>query len=118
MVQRLALGYIDVRLRPSNGPAPPLPTSSPLHCEPLASPDDRLDQALLELRQAAEAELLELLANVSPGFFETIVLDLTPRRQFVACNNGQRLCRNRPDPATIRARCAPKSHPTVQAVSS
>jgi restriction system protein len=45
----------------------------------LASPDDRLGQALEELRQAAESELLELLANVSPAFFETIVLDLLHR---------------------------------------
>ena len=87
VAQRLALGYIDVRLRPSNGPAPaapPLPAPSPLHCEPLASPDDRLGQALLELRQAAESELLELLANVSPGFFETIVLDLLHRMGYGA----------------------------------
>ena len=42
----------------------------------VASPDDRLGDALREIRQAAESELLELLGNVSPSFFETIVLDL------------------------------------------
>ncbi|MBU6353652.1 MAG: restriction endonuclease, partial [Cyanobacteria bacterium REEB498] len=42
----------------------------------VASPDDRLGEALREIRQTAESELLELLGNVSPSFFETIVLDL------------------------------------------
>jgi restriction system protein len=40
------------------------------------SPDDRLEQALSELRQGVAAELLELLSQVSPDYFETIVLDL------------------------------------------
>lgn len=83
--QQLALGYIDVKLRPSNGSAraePPLPPLPPRLGEPLASPDDRLSQALLELRQSAEAELLEVLASVSPAFFETIVLDLLHRMGY------------------------------------
>lgn len=87
LAQQLAMGYLDVKLRPSNGPAPvqpPLSTAAPLHCEPVASPDDRLGQALLELRQSAESELLELLANVSPAFFETIVLDLLHRMGYGA----------------------------------
>ncbi|HSN24486.1 MAG TPA: restriction endonuclease [Methylomicrobium sp.] len=42
----------------------------------LASPDDRLSEALQELRKTAEDELLESLLAVSPTFFETIVLDL------------------------------------------
>jgi len=50
----------------------------------VASPDDRLGQALAELRQSAEAELLELLASVSPSFFETIVLDLLHRMGYGA----------------------------------
>lgn len=41
-----------------------------------ASPDDRLEQALRELRQTVAAELTEQLAQVSPKFFETIVLDV------------------------------------------
>ena len=41
-----------------------------------ASPDDRLEQALRELRGAVAAELLETLAAVSPSQFESIVLDL------------------------------------------
>jgi len=87
LAQQLAMGYIDVKLRQSNGPAlaqPPLRASSPLLSEPVASPDDRLGQALLELRQSAESELLELLANVSPAFFEMIVLDLLHRMGYGA----------------------------------
>jgi restriction system protein len=41
-----------------------------------ASPDDRLEGALSELRQAVRVELLETLSQVSPTAFETIVLDL------------------------------------------
>lgn len=75
----LAMGYIGIKLRPQpesgltpeQAPIDLLNTSSTV-----ASPDDRLGEALRELRQTAESELLELLGNVSPSFFETIVLDL------------------------------------------
>ena len=40
------------------------------------SPDDRLEQALVELREGVATDLLELLSQVSPAYFETIVLDL------------------------------------------
>jgi restriction system protein len=48
------------------------------------SPDDRLEQALSELRQGVVAELLELLSQVSPEYFETIVLDLLHRMGYGA----------------------------------
>ena len=54
----------------------------PMPSAATASPDDRLGQALLELRQAAESELLDLLAAVSPTYFETIVLDLLHRMGY------------------------------------
>ena len=41
-----------------------------------AGPDDRLEQAVAELRQGVVAELIETLAQVSPEYFETVVLDL------------------------------------------
>ncbi|MCK6535405.1 MAG: restriction endonuclease [Polyangiaceae bacterium] len=44
-----------------------------------ASPDDRLEAAVAELRAAARTELLELLSQVSPKYFETIVLDVLHR---------------------------------------
>lgn len=73
----LAMGYIGVRLRPQaeNGDQHEQDERSVIS-SPVASPDDRLGEALREIRQTAESELLELLANVSPSFFETIVLDL------------------------------------------
>lgn len=75
----LAMGYIGIRLRPQpeNGASPEqAPIALPNPSSSVASPDDRLGEALRELRQTAESELLELLGNVSPSFFETIVLDL------------------------------------------
>jgi restriction system protein len=50
----------------------------------LSSPDERLSLAIEELRQSAQAELLELLAVASPSFFETIVLDLLHRMGYGA----------------------------------
>lgn len=78
-VQRLAVEFMEVRLRPlqSSGDAnidelhPPSPTPPAM-----ASPDDRLDEALTELRLAIAEEVREALASVSPTFFESIVLDL------------------------------------------
>ena len=44
-----------------------------------SSPDDRLDQALKELRDAVADEVLENLLQVSPSRFEVIVLDVLHR---------------------------------------
>jgi restriction system protein len=82
---KLAMGYTGVRIRPpsENGSdikEKPTPFINP--GLPVASPDDRLGEALKELRQAAESELQELLGNVSPSFFETIVLDLVHRMGY------------------------------------
>lgn len=75
----LAMGYIGIKLRPQPESGLP-PEQAPIDLlntsSTVASPDDRLGEALRELRQTAESELLELLGNVSPSFFETIVLDL------------------------------------------
>ncbi len=49
-----------------------------------ASPDDRLEEALAELRDSVAAELLEQLKQVSPAFFERIVLDLLHRMGYGA----------------------------------
>lgn len=87
LAEKLAMGYIGVRLKPLSPANPSEPTvTQPFiaQASPLASPDDRLGQALDELKQAAQAELLELLANVSPAFFETIVLDLLHRMGYGA----------------------------------
>lgn len=88
LVDKLAMGFTDVKLSAATSPtkaellsatdAVSVPSAA------TASPDDRLGQALLELRQAAESELLELLALVSPTYFETIVLDLLHRMGYGA----------------------------------
>ena len=86
LVDKLAMGFSDVKLKAATspvkvGPTPPA-AAMPMPSAATASPDDRLGQALLELRQAAESELLDLLAAVSPTYFETIVLDLLHRMGY------------------------------------
>jgi restriction system protein len=84
-VEELATGHIDVRLRGAQ-PPPSHPEGSPPPPPPsvTASPDDRLEAALSELRGTVAAELLESLRKVSPTFFETIVLDLLHRMGYGA----------------------------------
>ncbi len=78
-VQRLATEFMDVRLRPLREDEVETTTEhapDPVSPSAMASPDDRLSDALTELRASVTAEVLEALGNVSPAFFETIVLDL------------------------------------------
>ena len=75
MIVELATSNLLVRL----GPAPnPEHAVAPVATASLArtSPDDRLEEALTELRLSVAAELLETLGQVPPKLFETIVLDL------------------------------------------
>ncbi len=70
--------YNGVRLRPSTL-APDIEGTANRVAVPeraTISPDDRLEHALAELRAGVTAELLELLSQVSPAYFETVVLDL------------------------------------------
>ncbi|MBX3644428.1 MAG: restriction endonuclease [Rubrivivax sp.] len=86
-VERLAVGYMDVRLRPaSNGESLASPALVQALAVPSAitSPDDRLGEALAELRSSVAAELLDALSTVSPSFFEAIVLDLLHRMGYGA----------------------------------
>lgn len=86
-VEQLAMGYMDVRLRPTADAAPLMTSSLVLDAttaSAVASPDDRLGEAIAELRRSVVAELLEVLANVSPSYFETIVLDLLHRMGYGA----------------------------------
>ena len=48
------------------------------------SPDDRLESALAELRESVARELLETLRQVSPSFFEAVVLDLLHKMGYGA----------------------------------
>lgn len=86
-IQKLAMGFLGVKLKPLTaiGAIAVSPSSQPgMLSVSVASPDDQLGQAVTELRQAAIADLLDILANVSPGFFETIVLDLLHRMGYGA----------------------------------
>lgn len=74
-VEALARNYLDVKLKPDvpsaidPGEADGLPDN-------VQSPDDRLQTALAEIRASVSSELLDLLLQVSPKYFETVVLDL------------------------------------------
>jgi len=75
-VQEIARGFLDVRLSPGGteanaGQAPAVPVEPELQ-----SPDDRLQDALAEIRASVASELLSLLAQTSPKYFETVVLDV------------------------------------------
>jgi restriction system protein len=85
-IEDLATRNTDVRLRPSESEEQAaVPRADPIAETPAtASPDDRLEQALGELKHSVAAELLEVLSQVSPQYFETIVLDLLHRMGYGA----------------------------------
>jgi restriction system protein len=77
VLESLLTDHNDVRLRPAVGPRTSREPTEPAVGEPATvSPDDRLEHALSELRAGVAADLVELLSQVSPAYFETIVLDL------------------------------------------
>ncbi len=80
-VTHLAFDFNRVTLRQQPDAVDLDPQPEPLSVEELAlsSPDDRLEQALNELRSAVADELLENLKQVSPARFEVIVLDVLHR---------------------------------------
>ncbi|MNJ43051.1 Mrr restriction system protein [compost metagenome] len=88
-VERLAIGFMDVKLRTPTD-AIPLDVELQANPSPLSattSPDDRLEQALKELRDAVAVDLLDNLLQVSPGRFEVIVLDVLHRLGYGASRN-------------------------------
>lgn len=77
ILESILTDYNDVRLRPSGDLDVPKVVSQPTGADSVTvSPDDRLEQALAELRDGVATDLLELLSQVSPAYFETVVLDL------------------------------------------
>lgn len=80
-VNHLAFNFMNVKLKQQPDAVDLDPKPAVLNQEELAksSPDDRLDQALKELRDAVAEELLENLLQVSPARFEVIVLDVLHR---------------------------------------
>lgn len=78
LTQKLAMDFIGVKLKLPGAPeesTAPTATTTP-EGPSVASPDDQLELAVAELRRSAASELLEILATVSPSFFERVVLDL------------------------------------------
>lgn len=80
-VERLATIYRSVEtLRPKD--AVPVDPQIAIDSQPGSaslSPDDRLDRALAELREAIGGDLHDNLLQVSPARFEVIVLDVLHR---------------------------------------
>jgi len=77
VTRRIATEFQDSRLkvnRPSDDLGELVPPVTGLAA--VASPDDQLEAAVAGLRKSAATELLEILASVSPTFFERVVLDL------------------------------------------
>jgi restriction system protein len=84
-VEELARGHLDVRLKNrSNASFEGRLFTTPEPASFKASPDDRLEDALQELRTTVTAEILDQLHDVSPTFFETIVLDLLHKMGYGA----------------------------------
>ncbi|MBI3207101.1 MAG: restriction endonuclease [Myxococcales bacterium] len=77
LVQKVATEHDDVLLK--CGPKPISAEAAVVAPTLTASPDDRLEAAVAELRATTSAELLEVLGQVSPKYFETIVLDVLHR---------------------------------------
>ena len=85
VVESLAINNTDVRLRDAGSIVTTLPATAPaIPATATTSPDDRLEQALAELRRTVAAEVLESLRQVSPGHFEIIVLDVLHRMGYGA----------------------------------
>jgi len=78
-VERLAFSYKAVRLGRAHTHDNTLSCTDSADSRPMqamVSPEEGLNQALSEIKGSVAAQLLQALANVSPTYFETIVLDL------------------------------------------
>ena len=83
IVEDIATGHMEVRLRPAKERAEETGVTELVVAESVAaSPDDRLEAAIAEMRRSVAAELLEVLAQVPPAAFEGIVLDLLHRMGY------------------------------------
>ncbi len=75
-IGKLATEFTDVRLRTTPGTTDIPDIDQSVEKKSTQTPEDRLDHALLEIRNTVALELLETVSKVSPAFFEAIVLDL------------------------------------------
>lgn len=84
LLDKIATGHLDVRLRSPLTACGPFVESAIETESPAASPDDRLEAVIAEMRGTVAVELLEILSQVPPAAFETIVLDLLHRMGYGA----------------------------------
>lgn len=75
-VARLASSHLNVPLSSLTSGGDSADAPPDLIADDVQSPDDRLQTALYEIRSSVTSELLERLHQVSPKFFETVVLDV------------------------------------------
>lgn len=77
-VKELAVADPAVRLRPITTNADGQASRMQQHDfeDLVTTPDDRLESAITELKEAAGEDLLETIGRMSPKFFENLVLDL------------------------------------------
>jgi restriction system protein len=83
--EKISFGFNNVRLTSHIGQdssADSMVSREPLSSNSVASPDDRLGEALAELGRTVAQEIQETLATVSPAFFETVVLDVLHRMGY------------------------------------
>lgn len=77
-MERFANAALTVRLKPKTddpADAPPAPELAAL-ASSSASPEERIEAALAELRESVGRDLLENIGRAPPAFFEQLVLDL------------------------------------------
>lgn len=82
LVEELARGYDHVLLRSPDRQTgePEVLTVEPTHL----SPEEQIEAALLQIRETVAVDVLERLLQVSPTYFETVVLDLLHRMGYGA----------------------------------
>jgi restriction system protein len=76
LIEEIATVHTEVKPEGGESEATKTDKTLPLPAPMVASPDDRLEAAVAELRASARTELLDTLAKVTPNFFEVIVLDV------------------------------------------
>ncbi|MBS0406394.1 MAG: restriction endonuclease [Proteobacteria bacterium] len=84
-IEHIARAFVNLRLSPrGDRESDTVHFDADSTSDGIASPDDRLSAAFLELRQSVTEELLDTLGKISPAFFESIVLNLLHRMGYGA----------------------------------
>lgn len=76
LLDRLARSHVNVPLSTLTSGQGPADLPPELADDDVQSPDDRLQAALYEIRSSVANELLERLLQISPKYFEIVVLDV------------------------------------------